>query len=64
MSKMTKFGKIQVKSPSVNLIENNVKYLPSWQICRTTGLHCTADLGLHVTLWVLIGFKTWLQLLQ
>jgi hypothetical protein len=40
------------------------KYSPSVQICRSTGLHWTADLGLHVTLWVVIGFKTWLQLLQ
>jgi hypothetical protein len=59
--KLQNLGKFK---SSVNLIENNEKYLPSWQICRTTGLHCTADLGLHVTLWVLIGFKTWLQLLQ
>ena len=40
------------------------KYSPYVQICRSTGLHSTADLGLHVTLWVVIGFKTWLQLLQ
>ena len=41
-----------------------IKYSPSVQIRRSTGLHSTADLGLHVTLWVVIGFKTWLQLLQ
>ena len=40
------------------------KYSPSVQILFVTGLHCTADLGLHVILWVVIGFKIVLQLLQ
>ena len=40
------------------------KYSPYLQISRVTGLHCTADLGLHVILWVVIRFKIVLQLLQ